>query len=121
MRTDIVCFIYSGYWTHYDSNIEKACSSFTQIYFRPVLKGKLVVYKNVFCLACNSGPEFEIPTLCRNLRRGSGRHPFGSTSFSAIVNFKKLNGMTTKVSMVERPHCSMAEIYDEYMVGFSLG
>ena len=107
--------IYLGNWADYDPNIEKGCESFTQIYLRYIsTTGTVDVYKNVFCMICNYKFEVIVPALCPSLEDDNARLCIKDcVPFSAVVNFRATKERPT----VERPQCSMAETYDEYMVG----
>ena len=94
-----------------------ACHSFTQIYFQPSnsIYDSYTIYKNVFCWLCNSKLKTDdAPTLCPNLEKDSLRSPFAS--FSALIDFKRLEGASNENSMVNGGQCAKEEIFDVYFV-----
>ena len=107
--------ISSGLWTHYDSSIEIACSSFKQIYFKQVDSLiDFVIYKNVFCWLCNEKAEPDVQTQCPHLGDYAIRSPF--SSFSGLIDYKRLDEMSIKESTVESLRCARSEFWDKYLV-----
>ena len=69
-------------------------------------------------MICNFGTGLGIPAWCPTQEDGGRFCIDCAASFSAVVNFRALDRNTKERPTLERPQCSMAEIYDEYMVGF---
>ena len=112
---NLLLFIYQGKWAQYDPITEEACHSFTQPFFKigNDFEGVLI-YENVFCWLCNANSESGVPTLCQDLAEHPSRTQSGK--FSALIDYKRLEEIENKESLVESRHCSRQEIYDEYMV-----
>ena len=82
----------SGNWVQHDSNLERACVSYTSVY--------LDFYKNVHCYLCNMSPEEEVREVCER-----GNSPYHPNSFVALLDFQGLQEIeqTTQTAEVQCP------------------
>lgn len=103
----------TGFWKHYNKDIEMGCQSFTQMYFETIeIYGVIKSYKNMFCYLCNTDDGTIVQDLClvSNLPTRS-KIP----RFNVLINFKR------KDSLLDNPLCPIDEYYDMYVVSVVLG
>ena len=101
----------TGQWEVYDSQIDTACSVYTAYFF--LVRVKLVIYKNAFCYACNTGSIESINTICP-IEAINEMDRVNYLALTVLIDGAVLEAYKTPETVDRK--CETDEVYDVFMV-----
>ena len=101
----------TGLWTQYDADIDWACNAHNALY---ITESDIVtiLYKNVFCYACNKQGVEDIQTICG---KPFWTHGDLITNFRALIDYERVDSFRSDV-LQSGSECKIDEIMDSYLV-----